>query len=298
MTAPMPKTAVNFAVPPGACDCHVHVVGDPARYPMVAGRVYTPPPAPAEELSRLLQSLHLDRVVIIQPSFYGTDNSATLDGMHALGPKRARGVAVIDERTPAAALKAMADAGMRGLRLNLETAGETDPVASLRKLQAGIAWAQPLGWHVQIYARLSLIAALADDIARSPVTLVFDHFAGATAALGLEQAGFAAVLALIRAGKAYCKISGAYRVSERGPDYGDAAPLAKALIAANSERILWGTDWPHSDSSRPPGRAATDVTPYQPIDDGRLLNELPAWSPDAAIRHKILVDNPARLYGF
>lgn len=298
MAAPMPKTAVNFGVPSGACDCHVHVVGDPARYPMVAGRVYTPPPATAEELSGLLRSLRLDRVVIIQPSFYGTDNSATLDGMRALGPERARGVAVIDERTSGAALKAMAEAGMRGLRLNLETAGETDPVASLRKLKAGVERARSLGWHVQIYARLSLIAALADELAQTPVTLVFDHFAGAQAALGPEQPGFAAVLALLRAGKAYCKISGAYRVSERGPDYGDAAPLARALIAANSERILWGTDWPHSDSSRPPGRAATDVTPYQPIDDGRLFNQLPVWAPDAAVRHKILVDNPAGLYGF
>jgi predicted TIM-barrel fold metal-dependent hydrolase len=152
MAAPMPRTAVNFDVPSGACDCHVHVVGDPARYPMVAGRVYTPPPAPAEELDRLLHSLHLDRVVIIQPSFYGTDNSATLDGISALGPQRARGVAVIDERTTGSQLRAMTDAGMRGLRLNLETAGETDPVASLRKLRAGIERAQPLGWHVQIYA--------------------------------------------------------------------------------------------------------------------------------------------------
>jgi len=102
----------------------------------------------------------------------------------------------------------------------------------------------------------------------------------------------------VRSGKAYVKISGAYRASKNGPDYADCIPLAKALIAANADRIVWGTDWPHPDSVTPPGKQPSDVTPLFQIDDGRLLNQLPVWAPDAAVRKKILVDNPAKLYGF
>jgi len=127
---------------------------------------------------------------------------------------------------------------------------------------------------------------------------VFDHFGGAQAALGVDQPGFRELCELVQSGKAYVKISGAYRASKNAPDYPDAAPLARALIAANSDRIVWGTDWPHPDSVTPPGRKVTDVTPLLQIDDGRLLNQLPVWAPEAPLRRKILVDNPARLYGF
>jgi len=132
----------------------------------------------------------------------------------------------------------------------------------------------------------------------APVPVVFDHFGGAEAALGTGQPGFDDLLALVKSGKAYVKISGAYRASKLAPDYADAAPLAQALIAANAERIVWGTDWPHPDSVTPQGKKVTDVTPLYQIDDGRLLNQLPVWAPDAAVRKAILVDNPARLYGF
>jgi predicted TIM-barrel fold metal-dependent hydrolase len=127
---------------------------------------------------------------------------------------------------------------------------------------------------------------------------VFDHFAGAEAALGPDQPGFADVLDLVRSGKAYVKISGAYRASKAAPDYRDVIPLAKALIDANSDGIVWGTDWPHPNSVTPPGKKLTDINPLLQIDDGRLLNLLPIWAPDAAIRQKILVANPARLYAF
>ncbi len=296
--AALPATPVAFALPPGACDCHVHVVGDPARYPMAPSRVYTPPAASAEELLALQHALRLDRVVVVQPSFYGVDNSATLDAIKALGSARARGVAVIDDSVPASTLAAMAQAGVRGIRVNLETTGEADPAPAVDKLRRAAARAHPLGWHVQIYTRLSVIAALAEALAALPVTLVLDHFGGARAELGPQQPGFDALLALVRSGKAYCKISGAYRISKRAPRYEDATALAQALIAANPERIVWGTDWPHTDSSKLPGRAATDVSPFLPIDDGLLLNQLPLWAPDAALRTKILVENPARLYGF
>ena len=132
----------------------------------------------------------------------------------------------------------------------------------------------------------------------SPVPVVFDHFGGAQAALGPSQPGFADLLDLVRSGRAYVKISGAYRTSTQAPDYADAAPLAQALIGANSERIVWGTDWPHPNSSTPPGSKVTEVTPLFQIDDGRLMNQLPVWAPDAATRKTILVENPARLYQF
>jgi predicted TIM-barrel fold metal-dependent hydrolase len=130
------------------------------------------------------------------------------------------------------------------------------------------------------------------------VPVVFDHFGGAEARLGVDQPGFTDLLQLVQSGKAYVKISGVYRASSLAPDYGDAAPLARALIAANPDRILWGTDWPHPNSVTPAGQKPTEVTPLLQIDDGRLLNQLPVWAPDAAIRKRILVENPARLYGF
>jgi predicted TIM-barrel fold metal-dependent hydrolase len=132
----------------------------------------------------------------------------------------------------------------------------------------------------------------------SPVPVVFDHFGGAEAARGVEQPGFADLVDLVKAGKAHVKISAPYRISKKAPDFADATPLAQALVAANPDRIVWGTDWPHPDSVTPPGKQISDVTPLFQIDDGRLLNQLPVWAPDAAIRKKVLVDNPAQLYGF
>lgn len=296
--APAPKTPVNFAIPRGACDSHVHVVGDPATYPMIANRVYTPPTATADELLALQKFLHFERVVIVTPSFYGTDNSASLDAMRHLGRERARVVAVVDETTPASALEDMGRSGVSGLRVNLATRGEIDPAAASKKFRTGINLAKAHGWHVQIYAGLAVIAAVSTELAASPVTLVLDHFGGADAPLGTGQAEFDTLLSLVRSGVAYVKLSGAYRASKSAPDYADVIPLAKALVAANPDRIVWGTDWPHPDSTKVAGRANTDIAPYYPIDDGLLLNQLPIWVPDAAIRHKILVDNPARLYGF
>jgi predicted TIM-barrel fold metal-dependent hydrolase len=140
------------------------------------------------------------------------------------------------------------------------------------------------------------MAALHKALHMQRVVIVFDHFGGAKAELGPQQPGFADLVELVRSGKAYVKVSAGYRVSSL-PDYADLVPLAQALIAANPERVVWGTDWPHPTGT-PPGGKATDVTPLLQIDDGRLLNQLPVWAPDAAIRKKILVDNPARLYAF
>src|SRR5205823_9621814 len=162
----------------------------------------------------------------VQPSVYGTDNSCTLDGMRRLGP-RARGVAVIDAATSNAALDEMHRAGIRGVRVNLETAGETDPDLSRRNLLAAVERVAPLGWHVQVYTRLSVIAGLSETVPQLSVPIVFDHFGGAEAKGGVDQPGFAALLALVKDGHAYVKISAAYRSSTKTPAYPDVAPLAR-----------------------------------------------------------------------
>jgi predicted TIM-barrel fold metal-dependent hydrolase len=210
----------------------------------------------------------------------------------------ARGVAVIDDNTPESDLDAMQQAGIRGIRLNLATSGVSDPSAGRQRFQTAVDRVKARGWHVQMFTSLAIISAIKDLVAASPVPVVFDHFGGALGELGIEQPGFSDLLHLVQSGKAYVKISGAYRASKLAPDYPDAAPLARALIAANAERIIWGTDWPHPNSSPQPGKKPTDLTPLYQIDDGRLFNQLPVWAPDAAVRKTILVDNPARLYGF
>lgn len=295
--ASQPSTPVNFDVPAGACDCHTHIHGDPAKFPYFPGRVYTPELASPEEMSALHKALHIERVVIVNPSVYGADNSATLFGIKARGAT-ARGVAVIDEKTKDSDLDAMNQAGIRGIRLNLATGGVNDPSVGRPRFQAAVERVKARGWHVQLFTSLAMITAIRDIVAASPVPVVFDHFGGARAELGVAQPGFSDLLELVKSGKAYVKISGGYRASKLAPDYPDVVPLARALIAANSDRIVWGTDWPHPNSVTPPGKKPTDVTPMYQIDDGRLLNQLPVWAPDAAVRKKILVDNPARLYGF
>ncbi|HEX5317655.1 MAG TPA: ROK family protein [Stellaceae bacterium] len=297
LVAAQPRTGVNFAVPRGACDCHVHVFGEAAEFPFAAARGYTPPPASADELLTLQRTLRLSRVVIVQPSVYAADNACTLDGMRRLGD-RARGVAVIDDDTTNAALASMHEAGIRGVRVNLATAGESNPDIARRNLTEAAGRVARLGWHVQVYTGLDVIAALADDVMKLPVPIVFDHFGGAQAAGGLRQPGWDVLLKLVESGKAYVKISGHYRSSARAPDYADMAPFARALIAANPDRIVWGTDWPHPAHPASPDKALTELAPAYDIDDGLALNQLPLWAPEAATRRKILVDNPARLYDY
>jgi predicted TIM-barrel fold metal-dependent hydrolase len=294
--AAQPATKVNFAVPANACDSHTHIFGDLARFPMWSGRSFTPETALPSEMARMHRALHIARVVIVTPSIYRTDNSATLDAIKERGAT-ARGIAVIDETTPERDLDMMNAGGIRGIRLNLVTTGQVTLEGVRKRFQAAAVRIRRLGWHVQIYSTLELAAGLKDLVADSPVPVVFDHFASAQAAKGVDQPGFGDIVALVKSGKAYVKISGAYRIATP-PDYADAAPLAKALIAANADRVLWGTDWPHPNAVVPPGGKTTDVLPLMQVDDGKLLNLLPAWAPDAALRKKILVDNPARLYGF
>jgi predicted TIM-barrel fold metal-dependent hydrolase len=273
------------------------VVGDSRRFPFAAERVYTPAPASATDAIAFHRTLGTTRTVVVQPSVYGTDNSCLVDALAQLG-STARGVAVIDDKTPDATLDGLHRAGVRGIRINLETAGQTDPNVGRARLQAGTVRLGRRDWHIQIFTRPSVIERIEDLVQASRIPVVFDHFGGTQAAGGVDQPGFQALLRLVRAGRAYVKISGAYRVSTQGPDYADVAPLAKSLIAANPDRILWGSDWPHVNSTPGPGQSASEVLAHLRIDDGRLLNQLGVWAPDAGLRRKILIDNPARLYSF
>lgn len=291
--ASQPSTPVNWDVPPHACDCHTHVF-DPKRFPYAPSRTYSPEPASVKEMRVMHRAIHTQRVVIVQPSVYGTDNACTLNGVKQQG-SIARAVVVIDEKTPDSALQEMKRAGARGIRLNFANAGQKDPNVARRVFEAAVPRVEPLQWHIQMYTELSIIEAIADQVIDCPVPVVFDHFGGAQAALGVDQPGFGTLLKLVKSGKAYVKISAPYRSSTKAPDYPDVAPLARALIAANLDRMVWGSDWPHPG---PPGATAAALSPLLQIDDGSVFNLLPTWAPDAAQRKTILVDNPARLYGF
>ena len=289
--ASQPATDVNFDVPAGACDCHTHVHGNPEKFPWFAGRTYTPEMALPEEMTALHKALKIRRVVIVTPSVYGPDNSATIYGMAARG-KDARGVAVIDDKTTDTELDRLASLGFRGIRLNLSTAGVDDPKIATERFLTAVGRVKSRNWHVQLNTTLPVIAAMKDVLAASPVTLVFDHYGNAREPLGVGQPGFSDLVSLVGSGKAYVKIS-----VSGGPrqNYGYFTPLARMLISANVDRILWGSNWPHPNSV---GGSTSKVTPLWQVDDGLVLNLLPAWAPDAEVRKKILVDNPARLYEF
>jgi len=149
---------------------------------------------------------------------------------------------------------------------------------------------------VQILTTPDNVAALKDSVLNSSVPVVFDHFGGARGELGVNQPGFVALLQLVKSGKAYVKISAAYRLSTAAPNFEDMGILARALISARADRVLWGTDWPHPNSAS--GLGAQTLSPALSVDDAHMLNLFAAWVPDKALRHQILVANPARLYEF
>jgi predicted TIM-barrel fold metal-dependent hydrolase len=290
-------TAPDFPVPRGACDCHTHVFGPDILFPHDPARKYTPPEATTPELVSLHVQLGIDRVVIVHPSPYGADNRATLAGMRGYG-RGARGVAVIDAKTITnEELDKLHAAGIRGVRVNLETGGVTDPAAAGAALLEAAARVAPLGWHVQTYTNLGLIVALKDVCASLPVPLVIDHFGRAQASLGTQQPGFADMLALVKSGKAYVKLSAPHRLGDT-PDDANTAAIAKALIDANPERMLWGTDWPHPGGKPRAPEHVKEIEPFVTVDDGAALNRLARWAGTPERIKQILVDNPARLYDF
>ena len=291
------QASVSFLMPVGATDCHAHIFCDAKAFPMSGARTYTPDPALVPEYVAFARRLNIERVVLIQPSIYGTDNDCMLAAMREFG-FRARGIAVVDDKTPDAELDAMFRAGVRGIRINLETTGQSDPAAARDRFQAAVKQIGTRRLHIQMFTRPSVIAALKDLIEASPVTVVFDHFGGAQGAGGVEQPGFDALVSLVQSGKAYVKLSGAYRGSTQAPTFPDMAPLAKALFAANPQRVLWGTDWPHANTNPDARNPDTGTSPRLEIDDITLLNQLAGWVPTIPQRRVVLVENPARLYGW
>ena len=233
----------------------------------------------------------MQRVVIVTPSVYGTDNSATLLGMQARG-KDARGVAVIDDKTTDAELDRLAKLGFKGIRLNLSTAGVNDPTSRASVFSLPPSACKSRNWHVQLNTNLPVIAAMKDALAASPVPIVFDHYGGAKRALGVQQPGFSDLVDLVRSGKAYVKIS----VHCRSASELRVLHAARANADRRQRRsVRVGYQLAASEFGE---RQHGKVTPLWQVDDGLVLNLLPVWAPDAVTRKKILVDNPARLYEF
>ena len=286
----------HTVLPAGSCDCHTHVFGTIDLYPLAADRQYTPDLALLADMLQLHDQLGIERVVIVHPSPYGSDNSCTVDALLALG-ERGRGVAVIDETTSDKELQVMHHAGVRGVRINLETDGIQDPAMATRQLLWAHDRVKDLGWHVQVYTNLSVFASLVSVLDRLSVPVVLDHFCRAQAALGPDQTHFGTVLQRVRQGQVWVKLSAPHRISN-APDCADAAAMVQALIEANPDRLLWGSDWPHPGAVHGKPRQRDVVETFNPVDDGRALNRLVEWVNDPIILKKILVDNPAKLYDF
>jgi predicted TIM-barrel fold metal-dependent hydrolase len=288
----VPAMSSSLFPPPNACDCHVHVIGPKPRFPLAPERRYTPKDALAGELAAMLVRLGLNRVVLVQPSFYRTDNSCMLDAMAQI--KDSRGVAVLPPQVPDAELDELDDQGIRGLRVNIATVGSASLETIRRDIEAAAALCERHGWHVQIFVGAELIEPLTPILLALPVATTIDHFG--LIAPGAETSALRALLKLLESGKIWVKISGAYRTATDPFDPG-LGPLAKTLCSANPDRIVWGSDWPHTPRHDMHNGSAEEL-PFQKIDTRMLLELVPRWLGDDALVNKVLVSNPARLYGF
>jgi predicted TIM-barrel fold metal-dependent hydrolase len=288
---------VNAGLPPGATDAHVHVF-DPARFGYWPARSYTPGPAKVEALHARHAELGIERVVLVQPSVYGTDNACLLDAIAQLGQDRCRGIAVVDlERVTRDDLLALHAAGVRGIRLNLEVRHESDPSRALAELQRAAAVVDLPGWCVQVHCAASLLPTVAEALPHLRVPLVLDHFAGLRAThTDTAQPPLRTLLLLLATGLVFLKLSAFYRASSDAPHHADLAALARALIQARPQRLLWGSDWPHTGGGR--DRDPARIEPFREVDLAASLAALKSWACDAQVLRRILVDNPADLYGF
>ena len=259
-------------VPQGACDTHMHIVGSPDQYPFTAVRSLSPPPASWNDYKSISATLGLSRCVIVQPSFYGTDNRCTLDAV-AESRGRARAVVVVDGDISTAEITRMNHGGARGVRIQMVSKGGVD-FDAIETLAERIA---PFGWHLQLYVDAEDLLPLAGRLRALPVPIVFDHMAHVIESNGTGGPGFRVLLDLLSDGRAWVKLSNAL--------FPPSAERARILAQANPDRVLWGTDWPHV-------AYAEDSVP----DDGALVDALGRWIPDVAAREKALVANPGRLY--
>jgi 2-pyrone-4,6-dicarboxylate lactonase len=279
----------RVALPPGAWDTHAHIFGPSDKFPYQPGRGYTPPDAPVERFIALLDHLGFANGLVVQGNAHVYDNSVVLDALTRF-PQRLRGVAITDRRIEPETLCDWHERGMRGLRFHLFPQRPNyirgvglNVFAEFRKTMA------ELGWVVQFFCDHRMLAETAAplrDIARE-MTVIIDHLGVVPAAQGVTDPNFQALLKLVGDGHAYVKLSAVYRLSTQFPDYPDAQPLHEALLAANPERLIWGTDWPHPS-------ILAEIMP----DDGHLLDLFHDWTPDEQTRRRILVETPARLFGW
>lgn len=286
---PHPKRP-DTAPPPGAWDCHAHIFGPAAQFPFAQGRGYTPPEAPVERYLALLDHLGLARGLVVQGNAHGYDNAVVLDAL-TRHPGRLRGVAITDTRIVPETLRDWHRIGMRGLRFHLfSAAGRPGYIrgVGLDVFESFRPVMRELGMVMQVWCDWRLMAEVAPTLraisAEMPV--VVDHMLNIPAASGVDDPNFQALVRLVGEGHAHVKLSAPYRLSERFPDYEDARVFHDALLRANPERLVWGTDWPH-----PSIDAA--VMP----DDGRLLDLFVRWTPRDEDRQRILVETPERLFG-
>lgn len=277
-------------LPANSCDSHVHVYGPFDRFPaMQAGRFSAARETPVEALFALWDTIGISRGVIVHALGAGQDNAVTLDALRRF-PQRLRGVALIDAGVTDRRLDELTDAGFKGVRINL-LRQDGKPVSSGgMSLEDLLSLAPRLAereWHAQLWIETGDLKELAPTLEKLPLTFVIDHMGRTMTDKGVTFPGFQDFCARLRAGRYWCKLSGADRNSRQGTPYDDTAPFMKALVAANPDRLVWGSDWPHV--GHPPEAIPGD-------DD--LLRLFLDCVPDEAIRKKILVDNPARLYGF
>ena len=270
-----------FSLPRGACDTHVHIWGPFDRFPVAKGAPYTPPERTRDDLVVLHERLGVDRAVIVQTTVYKSDNRAMLDGIARSGG-RWRGVALIDEHFTDADFLSLHEGGVRGVRFGfVKHLGGVPDLALVRRTAARIA---PMGWHLVLHLDAGNIPEFIDFFGELSLPVVVDHMGRVPVRDGLDQPPFRILLDLLKRPNWWVKVSGAERISETGPPFADAIPFAQRLIEAAPGRVLWGTDWPHPNVRWEP-------------DEADLVDLLPSFAGAAAL-HKVLVDNPARLYGF
>ena len=274
--------APRTAAPALATDCHHHAYD--ARFPPDPRTELRPPDASSDDYRALARRLGIQRSVLVTPSTYGTDNRLQLQSMRELGAERTRMVAVVDTSVTDADLKAMNEAGVRGIRFNLVQAGVTT-IDMVEPLSARVA---AMGWHVQVHMLGDQIVANEALFARLPSPVVFDHMGRVPMDKGVEHPGYLAVRRLMDRGRAWVKLSGAYMDTKVGAAgrWSDTVPVARGYATGAPERCVWASDWPHV------------TEPAAKPDDAALFDLLTEWVPDEAARKRVLVDNPAVLYGF
>lgn len=274
------------------CDTHVHVIGDIMQYPMVEDRHYTPGRASLAQLQKHLSSQALGRVVIVQPSVYGTDNQCLLDSLYTFGPN-ARGIAVLSETITTSDLQKLDARGVRGIRLNFESSANQQVDQLRTALKNWASRIASLGWHIQVYAPFEMIADCARTIYTLPTPVVLDHIA-LWPATEQRTSAERTLLQLLTERHVYIKLSASYRVQTLNAH--DLQKVVHRLLQLQPERLLWGSDWPHTN--RELGVHHHTVSRYRSILPAQLINERAQWLKTPELQHQVLVANPARLYHF